>query len=195
MRMKEKVGLVPDKHAWKPSPLVGQIVLVTTLNADGQSNIAPKSWISMMAFEPSLLALGCNLSHWTAQNILRSREFVVNIPGEELAEVVWSTHTRPHPRPVQSVGLTPIPAQKVRPPLVEECKAHLECVLNHHLTFGKEVIFLGEIVAGSVDKAALERRDPYGYLRMVVFLEDSTFGVIEKGRRIGRKGTPPSIKT
>ncbi|MCL5266561.1 MAG: flavin reductase family protein [Bacteroidetes bacterium] len=193
--MKEKVSFGPDKRAWKPSPLVGQIVLVTTLNADGQSNIAPKSWISMMAFEPSLLALGCNRSHWTAQNILRSREFVVNIPGEELAEIVWSTPMRPHPRPVPSVGLTPIPAQKVKPPLVEECKAHLECVLNHQLTFGDEIMFLGEVVAGSVDKAALESRDPYTYLKMVVFLEDRTFGVIEKGQQIREKTTPPSIKT
>jgi flavin reductase (DIM6/NTAB) family NADH-FMN oxidoreductase RutF len=182
--MKEKISFVPDKHAWKPSPLMGQIVLVTTLNADGQSNIAPKSWISMMAFEPPLLALGCNRSHWTAQNILRYREFVVNIPGEEMAEVVWSISARSHPRPVESVGLTPIPAQKIKPPLIEECKAHLECVLNQHLTFGEEIIFLGEIVAGSVDKAACQSQDPYAYLKMLVYLEDSTFGVVEKGRRI-----------
>jgi flavin reductase (DIM6/NTAB) family NADH-FMN oxidoreductase RutF len=186
--VKEKVSLVLDKHAWKPSPLVGQIVLVTTLNADGQSNIAPKSWISIMAFKPPLLALGCNRSHWTAQNILRSREFVVNIPGEELVEVIWNTASRPHPRPVQSVGLTPIPAQKVKPPLVEECKAHLECVLHHHLTVGDEIIFLGEIVAVSIDKAVFESRDPYSYLKMVVFLEDGTFGVIKERRRVGGLG-------
>ena len=79
--MKEKLSLTLDKHAWRPSPLLGQIVLVTTLNEDGQSNIAPKSWISMMAFDPPLLALGCNLNHWTARNILRTGEFAVNIMG------------------------------------------------------------------------------------------------------------------
>jgi len=68
--MKEKLSLSPDKRTWRPSPLLGQIVLVTSLNKDGQSNVAPKSWLSMMAFEPSLLALGCDLAHWTAQNIL-----------------------------------------------------------------------------------------------------------------------------
>jgi hypothetical protein len=41
--LKEKVAFDPDKHTWRPSPLIGQIVLVTTLNADGASNIAPKS--------------------------------------------------------------------------------------------------------------------------------------------------------
>jgi hypothetical protein len=49
---KPKVSLAPDKRGWHPSPIMGQIVLVTTLNADGVSNVAPKSWISMVAFEP-----------------------------------------------------------------------------------------------------------------------------------------------
>jgi flavin reductase (DIM6/NTAB) family NADH-FMN oxidoreductase RutF len=181
--MKEKVSFAPDKRTWRPSPLLGQIVLVTTLNPDGQSNVAAKSWVSMMAFAPPILALGCNRRHWTAQNILRSQEFVINIPGEELVEVVWRSSTLPHPRPVEHLGLTPVPAQKVRPPLIEECKAHLECVLVQHLTFGEEIILFGQIVAGCVDKVALDTRDPYTYLRMLVFLEDGTFGVVEKAQR------------
>ena len=58
----------------------------------------------MMAFEPALLALGCNLNHWTARNILQRQEFVVNIPGEELAQVVWRASSLPHPRPVESLA-------------------------------------------------------------------------------------------
>lgn len=185
--MKEKVSFSPDKRTWRPSPLLGQVVLVTTLNADGQSNVAPKSWISMMAFEPSLLALGCSLKHWTARNILRSREFVINVPADDMAELIWAVHAMPHPRPVEAAGLTAAPASKVGPPLVKECRAHLECVLVQHLTFGDEVIFLGEIVAGSMDKAALEAEDPYAHLRMIVFLEGGTYGVVERAQRIRGK--------
>ncbi len=189
--MKTKISLPTDKRSWKPSPLAGQIVLVTTLNEDGQSTLAPKSWISMMAFNPPLLALGCNLAHVTAQNILRSREFVINIPGEELAEQVWRASALSHPRPVESAGLTPVPAQRVGPPLIEECKAHLECQLTQHFEFGSEVIFFGEIVAGSMDQAAFESANPYEYLKMIVFLENGQFGVIENSRRIGPKNYQP----
>lgn len=185
--VKEKVLLNPDKRTWHPSPLVGQIVLVTTLNADGTSNVAPKSWVSMMAFEPSLLAIGCNLNHWTAQNVLRDKEFVVNVPGAELAEVAWQSHALPHPRPVEAAGLTPIPALKVKPPRVEECKAHLECVLDQHLTYGDEVILLGRIVSVSVDREAFESNAPYEYLRTFVYLDDGMYGVIERARRLGGK--------
>ena len=192
--MKEKLSFSPDKRTWSPSPLLGQIVLVTSLNEDGQSNVAPKSWLSMMAFEPPLLALGCNLAHWTAQNILCRQEFVVNVPGDELAEVVWRSQTLPHPRTVERIGLTPIPAQVVGPPLIEECKAHLECRLAQHLAFGAELVLLGQVVAASMDREAVEADDPYACLRLFTFLENDTYGVIGKGQRFRKKGHGYSSK-
>lgn len=182
--MKEKVSFPLDKHGWSPSVLIGQVVLVTTLNVDGQSNIAPKSWVSMMAFQPPMLAIGCNLEHLTAQNILREREFVVNIPGKDLAETIWRISALPHPRPVELTGLRAVPASKVKPPLVEECKAHLECVLAHTVTFGSEIVLFGEIVAISLDKSVLDDADPYAALQMIVFLENKQYGVIERAYRI-----------
>ena len=62
----------------------------------------------MMALDPSVLAIGCNVEHWTARNILSNREFVVNVPGAELVETVWASHRLPHPRPVEAAGLTPL---------------------------------------------------------------------------------------
>lgn len=184
MNMKEKINLDLDKRTWHPSPLAGQIVLVTTLNPDGISNIAPKSWISMMAFEPPVLAMGCNFRHWTARNILTNGEFVVNVPGVELIDTIWQSYRLPHPRPVEATGLTPISAIKVKPPRVYECKAHLECVLDQHIAYGDEVILLGRIAAVSVDKSAGARADAYAEMRMVFFLEATTYGVIEQARHL-----------
>lgn len=184
MLKREKANLDLDKRSWHPSPLLGQIVLVTTLNEDGTSNVAPKSWISMMVLKPPILALGCNLKHWTARNILANREFVVNIPGAELAETIWRSHKLPHPRPVEAVGLTPVVALSVKPPRIEECRAHLECVLDQHLDYGDEVILLGQIVSVSVDSAACDAADAYAQMRMLCFLEDATYGVIERANRL-----------
>lgn len=186
--MKDKVPQSIDKRGWRPSTLFGQIVLVTTLNEDGASNVAPKSWISMMGFEPSMLAVGCNLGHWTAKNVLARHQFVVNVPGAELIETVWSSHALPHPRPVESLGLTPRAAQRVAPPLIEECKAHLECEYLQHLEFGAEVVIFGRIVAAAMDRAALEAEDPYAYLSAIAFLEPGRYGVIERGRPLQERG-------
>jgi flavin reductase (DIM6/NTAB) family NADH-FMN oxidoreductase RutF len=186
--MKRKTPLSADKRSWRPSPLAGPIVLVTTLNEDGTSNVAPKSWISMMAFEPALLAIGCAREHWTCRNIFRTGEFVVNVPGEDLVESIWRCSTLPHPRPVESAGWTPREAEAVQPPLVEECRAHLECVLVHEKAFGSEVALFGNIVAASVDEDAVSASDPYAYLRPVVFLEDRVYGVIEGARPVPAGG-------
>lgn len=184
---KRKVDIAPDKRKWHPSPILGQLVLVTTTNEDGTSNVAPKNWISYMAFGPSLIALGCSSKHWTARNILRSGEFVINIPGEDLVDIVWQAGYLNHPRPVESLGLTPIPSLKVKPPRVEECRAHLECVLDKHFAYGDEVIILGRIVAASIDQEALEARDPYEYLKMLVFLEDGTYGTVKRAEKLNKR--------
>ena len=163
------------------------MVLVTTVNKDGSSNVAPKNWISYMAFGPSIIALGCSTKHWTAKNILRSKEFVVNIPGADLVDKIWEAGYLDHPRPVESLGLTPISSLKVRPPRIEECRAHLECVLDKHFSYADEIIILGRIVATSIDKSALEAKDPYEYLRMPVFLEDGTFGTVTRAEKLNAK--------
>ena len=77
-----------------------------------------------------------------------------------------------------------MPAVKVRPPRIAECKAHLECILDRHLAYGDEVILVGQIVAVSVDREACQARDPYEHLRMIVYLEDTVYGVIERARQI-----------
>ena len=157
---------------------MGQIVLVTTCNEDGSTNIAPKCWVSMMASEPPTLAFNCNLEHWTARNVLRNKEFVVNIPGVELAQKVWNSNRLPHPRPVEVAGLTAIASIHVKPPRVAECRAHLECTLNQHLVFGSEVVLFGRIVAASVDKALAKASDPFAEMQSFVYLEGGTYAVI-----------------
>jgi flavin reductase (DIM6/NTAB) family NADH-FMN oxidoreductase RutF len=152
--------------------------------------VAPKNWISYMAFDPSIIALGCSLRHRTARNILRSKEFVVNVPGEDLADAVWAIGGLEHPRPVESTGLTPIPSARVGPPRIEECRAHVECVLDRKVLYGDEVVLLARVVAASVDREALGRDDPYEYLRMLVFLEDGTYGTVRGARRV--KGGGPA---
>ena len=182
--MKKKIPFDPDKRTWHPSPLLGQVVLATTLNPDGSSNVAPKSWVSMMAFEPPILALGCNFNHWTARNILKTDDFAINLPSADMAAAVWRCSELPHPRTVEAAGWTAQPALEIKPPLIQECVAHLECRHDHHISYGDEVIILGKIVAASIDEQALEMADPYEYLRPFVYLEKNTYGIIEEGQNI-----------
>lgn len=47
----------------------------------------------------------------------------------------------------KETGLTPIPAQQVRPPLIKEGVVNMECKVIGELRTGDHTIFAGEIVA------------------------------------------------
>ncbi len=181
---KEKVPFALDKMVWHPTPLLNQVTLVTTLNEDGTSNVAPKSCVSMMIFRPPLLAMGCNLTHWTARNVRRSGEFVVNVPGAELAATAWASAELPHPRTIESLGLTALPALRVKAPRIAECRAHIECAFEREIVYGEEVILLGRLVAASLDRDVAEAPDPYAAMRPFAFLEERLYGVIEGSERL-----------
>ena len=181
---KEKIPFALDKMVWHPTPLLNQVTLVTTLNEDGTSNVAPKSCVSMMIFRPPLLAMGCNLTHWTARNIRRTGEFVINVPGAEMAAKAWASSEMPHPRTVESLGLTSVPALKVKAPLIAECRAHIECVFEREIVYGEEIILLGRLVAASLDREVAEAQDPYALMRPFAFLEERLYGVIERSERL-----------
>ncbi len=182
-----KIAFPAGKADWHPSVLPGPIVLVSTVDAHGEPNIAPKSWISMMAFRGPVVAFGCHRSHATARNAEEAGEFVVNFPPEALVERIWAMPASHGPERIRRSGLTLLPARRVTPPLIEECKAHLECMLETITRLGDEVVIFGKIVAASIDEdcTGSSVTDQYFRLRPVFFLEEGVYGSIDAAKRIG----------
>ncbi len=50
-----RIAIPLDKHGWQPSLIPGAIALVTTVDAQGEPNLAPKSWLQMVSFDPPIL--------------------------------------------------------------------------------------------------------------------------------------------
>ncbi len=183
-----KVALPLDKHEWHPSLLAGQIVLVSTLDAEGRPNVAPKSWVTMVAFAGPILAFGCNVTHATYANVIATNEFVVNVLPESLAARAWALSDRHGDQRLRDSGLTPVAATAVRAPLIEECPAHLECELDDVKIYGDEVFVFGRVVAASIDVHCTQGtvQDRYGFLSPVFFLEAGTYvglGPVQDVRR------------
>lgn len=181
-----KVRISVDKRKWTTSPLPGLIALVTTLDGRKRVNVAPKSWLTMIAFEPPTLVLGCTLKHRTARNILATKEFVLNFPPSSLAGVTWKALDRGSPRSIDQLGLTPMPSLVVGPPRIAECTAHLECRLVGVRKFRKEEVALfGQIVAASQDRRALRGKAEARYraLGQIFFLESGRYAPLGTPRR------------
>ncbi len=188
-----KIEFPIDKHDWQPSPLPGQVVLVTTLAADGEPNVAPKSWVSMAAFgPPPVLMFGCTFDHATARNTMQRGAFVINVPGQDLVEQAWrcgSDSTTQGAARFGACGLTPVPSARVAPPRISECRAHLECETDGYREWGREVVVFGRIVAASADTGALEgdQAARYSYLSPFFFLEDGWAACLGVARSVERR--------
>ncbi|MHB9144592.1 MAG: flavin reductase family protein [Symbiobacteriia bacterium] len=169
---------------WPVPGLPGPIVLVTTVDAAGNVNVAPKSWIGMVT--DKILVLGCTTQHHTGRNILATGECVLNLPADDLVEKIWAAEEfrEPGPSEPEARGFTTLPSIEVAPPRIQECHTHLECRLDSVKWFDEDCAFFLKVVAASADAEAVARPDPVRYLRPIFFLNPGLYGTIEESRKV-----------
>ncbi len=182
-----KTAIAIDKAAWHPSVLPGQIVLISTVDERDQPNLAPKSWISMVAFEGPVLMFGCNLGHTTYRNAVATGCFVVNVPDSSLAARIWAMLDANGAERIARCGFTLVPALRVAAPLVEDCRAHLECETLDTRAFGQEALVFGTIVSASIDSACTQgtSAEQYAQLQPIFFLENRLYAPLGAVSSIG----------
>jgi len=136
----------------------GPVTLLTTASG-GRADVMTMSWHTMIDFEPPIL--GCVVSdrNYSFGLLRAARECVVNIPTVEMARKVVRCGNASG-RTVdkwKAFGLTPVPATRVRAPLVEECYASLECKVVDTRMVPRYGLFILEVVKAWIDPS---RKDP-----------------------------------
>ncbi len=186
-----KVAMPLDKRAWVTSLLLQQIVIVSSVDANGIADIAPKSWASMAAFDGPILGFGCNVTHQTYRNIRATGDFVVNVPPARLAEIIWAMAERHGAERIAAAGLTLVPAARVSAPWIEECLGHIECRRIDIKYMGNEVYIFGTIEHVAISSACLigTAFERYARLDPIFYLEEKTYGSLDAARQVG--STPP----
>jgi flavin reductase (DIM6/NTAB) family NADH-FMN oxidoreductase RutF len=134
------------------------VVLATCISKDGRPNIITLGMYMHISNEPPLLAIGVSPRRFSHQLIKVTREFVINVPPVGLIDQVVAcgeTSGRDVDK-FELTGLTPVPAREVRAPLIKECISHLECRLAKGYRAGDHTLFVGEVVAASVDEGLMQ---------------------------------------
>lgn len=148
------------------------VALISTLNEDGSPNLAPMSsawWLGWTCM------LGLGQMGKTSENLIRTRECVINLPSAAMAGYVdrlaMTTGKNPVPDKKRDWGyryepdkfgaseLTQMPSLVVAPPRVAECPVQMEGIVHHHRPFGKNVsanVFEVHIEKLHVDESVLE---------------------------------------
>ena len=128
------------------------VALISTLNEDGSPNLAPMSsawWLGWTCM------LGLGGTGQTSDNLIRTRQCVINLPSASLVSNVdrlaMTTGKKAVPDRKREwgyryesdkfrlAGFTPVASETVAPPRVQECAVQMEgCVHTFH-AFGKNV--------------------------------------------------------
>jgi flavin reductase (DIM6/NTAB) family NADH-FMN oxidoreductase RutF len=130
----------------------GSVILVTS-HFEGKSNIITLAWQMPVSHSPMLAAISIAKTHYSHEMIKNSGEFVINVPNLDLLSQVHycgSISGRKADKFEQS-KLTPVPAQRVKPPLISECIGHIECKVQNVYPAGDHSIFIGKVLAASVE--------------------------------------------
>ncbi|MGZ5997758.1 MAG: flavin reductase family protein [Rhizomicrobium sp.] len=125
----------------------GPVVLLTT-SEKGRANVMTMSWHMMVEFEPPLIACVVSNGDHSFSALRKTKTCVIAIPAAKLASKVVKIGNCSG-RDVEKFskfGLTPLPAERVAPPLVAECFANLECEVVDTSLVGKYNIFVLEVL-------------------------------------------------
>ena len=132
----------------------GPVVLLTTANK-GRANVMTMSWHMMVEFEPPLVACVVSNADHSFAALRATKECVIAIPALELAPkvVAIGNCSGRNVDKFERFRLTPVPAQRVSPPLVAECFANFECKVVDTRLVSKFNLFVLEVVKAWTDPA------------------------------------------
>lgn len=179
---------VPHRDAYRlmisayiPRP----IAFVSTRSRTGVDNAAPFSYSMGVSSHPMILAVSIGERDGrpkdTARNILDTREFVVNLVTESIAEKmnIASGDYAADVSEFDEAGLTRAPSEAIQPPRIAESPVNFECRLIRAVRVADNTVFFGEALRLHIDDRVL------------------TEGLVDvhKMHAIGRMGGPRYCRT
>jgi flavin reductase (DIM6/NTAB) family NADH-FMN oxidoreductase RutF len=151
------------------------IAFVSTMDVDGNPNLAPYSFFNLFSSAPPILVFssnrraGSNTTKDTLNNVMTTKEVVVNVVSYDIVRQMSLTSIE-YPGDVnefEKAGFTPLPSDLVKPFRVKESPAQMECKVIDIITLGDQAgaghLIICEIVRIHVNESIFDaegRVDP-----------------------------------
>jgi flavin reductase (DIM6/NTAB) family NADH-FMN oxidoreductase RutF len=131
------------------------VMIITTLHKNGVLNAGVYGAYTNVS--PTDFAIAIWKGSHTYQNIVRTEEFVINVPPVDLAEKIDTFAARlPDDRSeVEEAGCQAFESTHVAVPGIEECIASIECKYLQEVDVGAHALVLGRALGGHVEEGVL----------------------------------------
>lgn len=152
------------QHIIAPRP----VCFASTIDKEGTVNLSPFSFFNMFSSNPPIVIFSParrvrdNTTKHTLENVMEVPEVVINICTYEMVQQV-SLASCEFPKGTNEfikAGFTPEPATLVRPPMVKESKAKMECKVVEIKPLGTEGgagnLVICEVIRMHIDESLLD---------------------------------------
>lgn len=179
------------KEIWKPGNMLYPLPVVMVSMADGQghNNIITIAWTGTVCTNPPMVSVSVRPERYSYPILKETGEFVINLTTKDLtyAADYCGVKSGRDVDKFREMQLTPVPAEKIKAPLIQESPVNLECKVREIIPLGSHDMFLAEVVAVHADekymddnkKFHLEKAEPVVYSHGTYFecgKELGTFG-------------------
>lgn len=163
--------------------------LVGTYDSEGKPNAMTVAWGGVCCSKPPCVTVSLRKATYTYQCILDRKAFTVSIPSVahvKQADYMGMASGRDVNK-FEKTGLTPVKAEFVDAPYIEEFPVILECKLVSVTELGLHTMFVGEIVDVKADESVIGENDKPSIESVKPFLYDTgTMGYFGTGSKIGQ---------
>lgn len=156
-------------------------VLVSCVGKNGKPNIITLAWAMPASVNPPLIIVSIRPQRHSYILIEETKEFVVSIPTMNiLKETLFCGRKsgRDYDK-FKETELTSFPAKRVKPPIIKECVAHLECKLHSQFTAGDHTLIVGRIVEAYADKNTFTNKYNLEKAKMIFHLGGDDFATLD----------------
>lgn len=135
----------------------GPVGLITTMYHN-HPNIMTAAWLQPISLNPTLIGVAVQPSRLTHEFMTKTEVFALNIPNTDLISAVHYCGMKSGREgdKFESARVTPADALEIEAPLVQECVGHIECEVADRVTIGDHDLFIGRVIAVSVDPEAFK---------------------------------------
>lgn len=154
-----------SKINFKPGNMLYPLpaVLVSCADKDGRSNLLTVAWAGTICTNPPMVSISVRPERYSYDLIKTTKQFVINLTTEELAYATDYCGVRSG-RDVdkwKECHLTPIPADTVDCPLVEESPVNIECHVEEIKELGSHHMVIARVTAVHVDEKYMDEKNTF----------------------------------
>lgn len=130
-------------------------VSMITSSGNKGSNVMAAEWTMQISYDPMLIAIFIHKGSVTLNNILKTKEFGVNVASDEQSTAISTaggfSRIELDKLLITDVFKTVKP-KKIKTPLIQGCVLFAECRLFMKKTIGDHVMVVGKVVQIQYDK-------------------------------------------